>query len=96
VGLQPFRPECNEVRDPRIWPDVDANTSAVRSVGRDGDRDGREMAAARHENRYRAAELIYIEKVPPRAIADLVIDNRDFAEPRLLLSPPRGRPYPAS
>jgi formate dehydrogenase iron-sulfur subunit len=35
-------------------------------------------------DRYHAAELIYIAEVEPTSIADVLIDNRDFANPRVL------------
>jgi uridine kinase len=41
-------------------------------------------AGAAHRDRYHAAELIYLAEVEPRSVADVVIDNRDFANPRLL------------
>jgi len=37
-----------------------------------------------HRDRYHAAELIYLTEVNPRFLADLIIDNRDFANPRIL------------
>jgi hypothetical protein len=35
-------------------------------------------------HRYHAAELVYIAEVEPRSVADAVIDNRDFDNPRVL------------
>jgi uridine kinase len=43
-----------------------------------------------HRDRYHAAELIYLAEVDPRSLADVLIDNRDFANPRLC-SAKRGR-----
>ena len=79
-----FRAEYNDCWDLRIWLDVDAATSATRSLARDGDRDGRDLTAERHENRYRAAELVYLAEVDPRTVADLVLDNRNLAEPSFI------------
>ena len=37
-----------------------------------------------HRDRYHAAEMIYLAEVGPRDLADLVIDNGDFARPVIL------------
>jgi uridine kinase len=37
-----------------------------------------------HRDRYHAAERIYLEAVDPIALADVVIDNREFANPRVV------------
>jgi uridine kinase len=36
-----------------------------------------------HRDRYHAAEAIYLAEVDPRSLADVVVDNRDFARPRV-------------
>jgi uridine kinase len=36
-----------------------------------------------HRDRYHAAEMIYVAEVNPQTLADLIIDNRDFARPRI-------------
>jgi uridine kinase len=46
--------------------------------------EGAAAAARVHRDRYHAAELIYLAEVRPRSLADIVIDNRDFANPRIL------------
>jgi uridine kinase len=40
-------------------------------------------AALLHHDRYHAAELIYLAEVDPMSLADVVVDNRDFANPRI-------------
>jgi uridine kinase len=42
-----------------------------------------------HRDRYRAAEMIYLAEVGPRALADLIIDNTEFARPVLPDGSPR-------
>jgi uridine kinase len=79
-----FRPEYNDQWDFRIWLDVDEQRSLQRGIARDTDREGRDGATLVHRDRYHVAELIYIAEVGPRSIADVVIDNRDFANPRVL------------
>ncbi len=78
-----FRPEYNEFWDYRIWLDVDPALALQRGIGRDTAREGAEEAARVHRARYRAAEEIYLAEIGPLRLADLVIDNRDFARPRI-------------
>ena len=81
-----FRPEYNDLWDFRIWLDVDPEVSLARGIARDTGREGVDGATRLHQDRYHAAELIYIAEVEPTSLADVVIDNRDFASPRLLPS----------
>jgi uridine kinase len=79
-----FRPEYNDFWDYRIWLDVDAELALSRGISRDAAMEGAEEAARVHRDRYHAAEMIYRAEVRPQSLADLVIDNRDFANPRIL------------
>jgi uridine kinase len=79
-----FRPEYNDCWEYRIWLDVDPQTALRRGVARDRDTEGVEEATRVHRDRYYAAELVYLAEADPKAIADLVIDNRDFTRPRIL------------
>lgn len=79
-----FRPEYNAFWDYRIWLDVDAQLSLRRGISRDMDMEGLEEATRLHQDRYHAAETIYMAEVNPRSLADVIIDNSDFANPRLL------------
>jgi uridine kinase len=79
-----FRPEYNDQWDFRIWVDVDPELALARGIARDTELEGRDEATRVHRDRYHAAELIYLAEVEPRSVADVVIDNRDFANPRLL------------
>lgn len=83
-GVFAFRPQYNSYWDFRIWLDVDPDHSITRGTERDTNRDGREEAERLHRDRYGPAEQLYIAEVDPRSLADLVIDNRDFAAPVLL------------
>ena len=49
-----------------------------------------EAAAERYRTYYLPGELLYLTEAGPAAHADVVIDNRDFAEPRII--PPASRP----
>jgi uridine kinase len=79
-----FRPEYDDLWEFRIWLDVDPEVSLARGVTRDTAAEGGVDEARRlHRDRYHAAELIYLAEVDPRRRADVVIDNRDFAAPRI-------------
>ncbi len=79
-----FRPEYNDLWDYRIWLDVDPALSLRRGISRDTAMEGAAEAARVHRDRYHAAELIYLAEVRPQSLADIVIDNRDFANPRIV------------
>jgi uridine kinase len=78
-----FRPEYDEFWEYRIWLDVDAERALQRGIRRDTAMEGRDEAARVHRYRYHAAEVIYVAETDPMSRADLIIDNRDFARPRV-------------
>jgi uridine kinase len=79
-----FRPEYNDFWDFRVWLDVDADVSLARGIERDTRAEGGADAATKlHRDRYHAAEAIYLAEVDPQSLADVIIDNRDFARPRI-------------
>jgi hypothetical protein len=88
----------DDLWDYRIWLDIDAELALARGISRDREREGGEDAAARlHRDRYHAAEEIYLAEVQPQDLADIVIDNRVFENPRIMrergcLSQPRPEP----
>lgn len=77
-----FRPEYNEFWDFRIWLEVPVDISLNRAVARDAGQEGAEEARRLHEDRYFRAEQIYLAEVNPTSIADLIIDNSNFTQPR--------------
>jgi uridine kinase len=79
-----FRPEYNEFWDYRIWLEVSPEMALARGIARDIAREGAADAARVHRDRYGVAESIYLAEVGPRALADLVIDNSDFAAPAVV------------
>ncbi len=79
-----FRPEYDDAWDFRIWLDVDPEVSLARGIARDTDLEGLDQATRVHRDRYHVAEAIYLAEVEPKKIADVIIDNRDFARPRVL------------
>jgi uridine kinase len=79
-----FRPQYNDCWEYRIWLDVDPQTALRRGIARDAAAEGIEDASRVHRDRYREAEKIYLAEVCPQHMADVIIDNRDLANPRIL------------
>jgi len=82
-----FRPEYNSYWDYRIWIDVTPELSLQRGIERDQDMEGRAEAEHLHRDRYHASELIYVNEVGPKDLADVIIDNTDYANPIVLKTP---------
>ncbi|HEX6467532.1 MAG TPA: hypothetical protein VF069_00445 [Streptosporangiaceae bacterium] len=82
-GVFAFRPQINEHWDLRIWLDVDPELSIQRGIARDQDRQGTEGEAI-HRSRYLPAERLYIAEVDPAELAEVVIDNTAFDQPRIV------------
>jgi uridine kinase len=82
-GVFAFRPEINYHWDYRIWLSVDPQTSVRRGAERDQDWAGSEAEAV-HRHRYLPAERLYIDEVGPLQLADLIIDNTVFGQPRIV------------
>ena len=83
-----FRPEYNRFWDYRIWLEVDARVSLIRGIARDQESEGLEGATSLHTDRYHVAEAIYVKEVNPMSLTDLIVDNSDFEDPRVLPFPP--------
>lgn len=80
-GVFAFRPEIDDCWDLRVWLDVSRETAIARGEARDvlwGE------AESVHRTRYAVAEDVYLAEVDAQARADVVIDNSDFARPRVL------------
>ena len=78
-----LRPEYNDLWEFRIWLDTDPEVALQRGIERDAEMEGRAEAARVHRDRYHVAEQIYLAEVRPLDLADVVVDNRDFAKPRI-------------
>jgi uridine kinase len=79
-----MRAEYDEYWDLRIWLEVPAEVSLARGIGRDEASEGRAEAERLHRDRYHESERIYIAEVDPTSKAEVIIDNTDFAAPRLV------------
>jgi uridine kinase len=82
-----FRPEYNDCWEYRIWLEADPGLAMRRGIRRDAPAEGLEEAIRLHRDRYRVAEMIYLTEVCPQALADLIVENQDFAHPRILSRP---------
>jgi uridine kinase len=81
-GVFAYRPEINSYWDLRIWVEIDAELSVRRGI-----EGGAEEAEAIHRDRYLAGELPYIAEVDPHSFVDVIVDNADFDDPRLVRRP---------
>jgi uridine kinase len=79
-----FRPQYNDYWDYRIWLEVDPERAFHRGIQRDTDLGGMEEMTLLHRERYQPSEAIYLDEVDPISLADIVIDNSDFANPVIL------------
>ena len=76
-----MRPEYDDFWDFRIWLEVLPELALTRGIERDTALEGAAEAEQLHRDRYHPAEQIYISEVDPKAKADVIIDNTDYAEP---------------
>ena len=68
-----------------IFVQVDFNIAVQRAVARDMKRGADETIEACYWKRYVPGQHIYLESVHPRELADVIINNDDLNNPRLLL-----------
>jgi uridine kinase len=79
-----MRPEYDAYWDMRIWLDVPVEVAFARGIERDTESEGRAEAERLHRDRYQASEQIYLSEVDPKAKAELIIDNTDYATPQVI------------
>jgi uridine kinase len=79
-----LRPELRDLWDFRIFVEIDFGLVLARGAARDSAWTGSAQAAAEHYRRhYIPAERMYDAEVDPRSHADVIVDNRDVADPVL-------------
>jgi uridine kinase len=84
-GVFAYRPEINSYWDLRIWVEIHAELSVRRGIERDAEMLGSAAEAeALHRDRYLVSEQLYIKEVDPRSFVEVILDNTDFAKPRLV------------
>jgi uridine kinase len=79
-GIFLLRPELNDLWTLRIFIHVELEESARRGIQRDG-----AETEPLYRRRYLPGQRIYLERVRPRELADVVVDNTDPERP--VLSP---------
>jgi uridine kinase len=82
-GIFLLRPELNDLWTLRIFVYVELEESARRGIERDG-----AETEPLYRRRYLPGQRIYLERVRPRELADVVVDNADPKRP--VLNPDAG------
>jgi len=92
-GVFLLRPELDPAWDFRVFLDVPFSETLRRAVARDRELFGSAAAVReRYRRRYIPGQRLYDASVRPREHADVVVDNRDPAAPKLVaVRPPRER-----
>src|SRR5262249_53021815 len=84
-GVFLFRRELNTYWDFRILLDIDYTTSLSRALKRDtGVLGESDLVRRKYEVRYEPAWLMYVDQEHPEFKADIIVDNSDFTNPKIL------------
>ncbi len=84
-GIFMNRDELHQVWDLSIFLHVDFDTVLHRAVIRDESLFGsKQEVINRYQNRYIPGEKIYLDKCKPQERADIVIDNNDYNNPKII------------
>ncbi len=81
-GAYLLRPELRDLWDFRIFVEIDFDLVLARGTARDSAWMDSAQAAAEHYRRYYIpAEQMYDTEADPRSHADVIVDNRNVADP---------------
>ena len=95
-GAYLLRPELRDLWDFRIFVEIDFDLALIRGTARDAAwMDSAEAAAERYRDYYIPAERLYDAETDPRSHADVIVDNRNPANP-IVREGPRGQGGPRS
>ena len=84
-GVFLLRPELEAWWDYSVFVDISQELSVERGVARDSGVLGDEAEVRRlYEERYLPGEALYMQRVNPRAKANVIVDNTDPPEPLLV------------
>jgi uridine kinase len=84
-GVFMLRPELRDSWDVSIFLDIEAEEVLRRALARDSALlGGSDVVCERYRKRYLPGQQLYRTLVRPERVADVVIDNNDPAEPRVL------------
>ena len=81
-GVFLFRPEVRPYVDLLVYLHVDENVVLERARARDVPIQG-EAVLGRYASKYLPAQRSYLSAYPPEQLADVLIDNSDWAEPEI-------------
>lgn len=85
-GIFLFREEILPYLDLRIFIEVEFEAVLSRTAVRDRSVFGSEAAVeARYRQKYIPGQMLYLDEVNPKRIADIVIDNNDYENPKLIV-----------
>jgi uridine kinase len=84
-GIFLFRPELLHYWDFRIFVDVSVDVGLKRCASRDGSSADPDTESNR---RHAGGQKIYFDECDPIAVADVVVDNNDLIQPRLIWKRP--------
>lgn len=82
-GVFLFRPDIAHFLDLTIFLQVDEGTVIDRARKRDIPLHGEEIMQ-KYQSKYLPAQRVYLEKYPPEQNADVIIDNNDWANPKVV------------
>jgi uridine kinase len=89
-GVFLLRPELVDHWDFSIFVDVDFNLSVPRAVARDVARDEEHLDAdhirEKYNQRYLPGQIIYLRESQPKTLADVIFDNNDLEDPKVIVN----------
>ena len=87
-GAYLLRPELRDLWDFRIFVEIDFDLVLAQGTARDAAwMDSAEAAAEHYRNYYIPAERLYDAEADPRSHADVIVDNRNLANPIIRQGP---------
>jgi uridine kinase len=95
-GAYLLRPGLRDLWDFRIFVEIDFALVLARGAARDSAWMDAQAAAEHYRRYYIPAERMYDAEVDPRSHADVIVDNRDFADPVLRQGSARKAPSRSS
>lgn len=89
-GVLLYREPLNQYFDFRIFIDISFDEVLKRAVKRDLNLLGKNVIE-KYNNKYIPIQKLYIEKYNPKILSDIIIDNNDYWNPKILKHPNENR-----
>lgn len=84
-GIFLFHPALENYWDIKIFIDVRFDVALQRAIERDREYLGsEEKVIEKYKKRYIPGQILYLQEVNPKAIADVVVNNNDFSSPVII------------